>query len=246
MQISIQANTRDLEDKLYLLAKAAQVDPWQVIREEGRLFAQQIVRLTPPQTQAQGRGAVARDFSRAVGVLDKNSFSRAKQEVREPMRELIRRKDNETLEQALNQMDNRGWVVKRFDPADHTGRRNKYGRVTRKSFVMTTDATAARKHLRKMQAAVGWAKGAQVAVIRALGGSVPSWYGKHESASGYAVIDQTENMRVTAVARNIKIPGYQRMVDAALATRERIAQRKIDRLIAGKATNLGFVTILEK
>lgn len=245
MDLSIKADTRDLEDKLYLLAKEARVAPWQVIREEGRLFAQQVVKLTPPQTQAQGRGAVARDFYRAVGVLDSKSFSKAKQEVREPMRELIRRKDNETLQQALNDMDNRGWVVKRFDPADHKGRRNRYGRVSRKSYVMTTDA-AARRHLRWMQGAVGWAKGAQVAIIRALGGVVPSWYGKHEAASGYAITRTGDNPGVTSVARNIKIPGYQRMVDAALATRERITQRKIDRLIAGKATNLGFVTILEK
>lgn len=246
MQLSIQANTRDLEDKLYLLAKEARVAPWQVILEEARLLAQQIVKLTPPQSLAQGRGAVARDFYRAVGVLDKNSFGKAKQEVREPMRELIRRKDNETLQTALNEMDNRGWVVKRFDPTDHTSRRNRYGRVAKKSFIMTTDGPAARKHLRRMQGAVGWAKGAWVAIIRACGGSVPSWYGRHESASGYAIVNPGENPFVRAIARNIKIPGYQRMVDAALATRERITQRKIDRLIAGKATNLGFVTILER
>jgi len=246
VQLSITANTRDLEDKLYLLAKEARVGYEQVLREEARLFAQQIVKLTPPQSLAQGRGAVARDFFKAVGVLDSKSFGRATQEVREPMRELIRRKDNETLQQALNDMDNRGWVVKRFDPTDHTGRRNRYGRVSKKSFVMTTDAAPARRHLRKMQSAVGWAKGAQVAAIRATGGSVPSWYGRHESASGYAVVKAGDNPGVTSIARNIKIPGYQRMVDAALATRERITQRKIDRIIAGKATNLGFVTILER
>jgi hypothetical protein len=246
VEISIVADTRKLEDALYLLAKEARVAPGQVIREESRLFAEQIVKLTPPASLAQGRGAVARDFYRAVGVLDKNSFAKAKQEIREPMRELIRRKDNATLEHALNEMDNRGWRVKPFVKTDHTARRNKYGRVPRKSFVMTTDATAARRHLRLKQQMVGWAKGAWVAVIRATGGRVSSWYGRHESLAGYAKTNFGENPSVLAVARNIKIPGYQRMVDSALATRERITERKINRLIAGKATNLGFVTILER
>lgn len=245
MNLSIEVDTASLENKLYLLAKEARVTPAQVIKEEARLVTENIIRLTPPKTNAQGRAAVKKDFSKAVGILDSDSFGRAKQDIRERMRALIKRKDNVAIQEAMRKMDGRPWIVKPFFPSDHTTRRNKRGRVTQKSFVSTTDAGKAKKYLRELLGRVGWAKGAWVAALIATGGRAPNWYGRHASASGYALANFGENPSVSATARNIKIPNYQRMVSAAVRTRERITQRKIDRLIAGKATNLGFVTILE-
>lgn len=246
MNISIQANTRELENKLYLLAKEARVSPAQVIKEEARLVTENIIKLTPPKTNAQGRAAVNRDFSKAVGVLDQDSFARAKQETREAMRALIRKRDNIALEKALRAMDKRPWQVKPFAKSEHTDRRNAYGRVNRRSFVVTTDANAAKKYLRGVQRSVGWAKGAWVAALIATGGRAPNWYARHAAAAGFAVANFGENPSVSATARNVKIPNYQRMVDGAVRNRERVTQKKINRLIAGKATNLGFVTILER
>jgi hypothetical protein len=48
------------------------------------------------------------------------------------------------------------------------------------------------------------------------------------------------NPSVFAVAYNNKIPGYQAIVSAAVRNRIRVTETKIKRLIAGKATNLGF------
>lgn len=244
MNLDIKIDTRALESKLYLLAREARVAPGVVIKEESRLIAQALVKLTPPANQTQGRNAVKGDFARAVGILDSNSFARAKEDVRLNMRELIRRKDNETLQDALRAMDSRSWVVKRFDPKDHIGRRNRYGRVRRPSFVLTTDAAAARRHLREMLARVGWSKAWLANVLTATGGSVANWFGKHAARAGYVIANFGEGSPgIRATATNIKIPNYQRMVDGAVRNRERVTQTKIDRLIAGKAVNLGFTRI---
>ena len=85
-----------------------------LLKEEMRLLLRDIMRFTPPKSNAQGRKAVNRDVAKAVNVLDGSSFGRAKQDVRDRMRTLIARKDNETLQKVMRNMDGRPWVVKRF------------------------------------------------------------------------------------------------------------------------------------
>jgi hypothetical protein len=99
------------------------------------------------------------------------------------------------------------------------------------------------KYLRDVQSRVGWAKGAWVRTLISAGGTAPSWIARHASKAGTVIANFGENPSVMAIAHNIKIPGYQKLVDTAVRTRERITQRKIDRIVAGKAVNLGFKVI---
>jgi hypothetical protein len=244
--INIDVNAAALEDALYILAREARLEPGRVIKEEARLVTQNIIQLTPPKTLAQGRAKVRGDLARSIGILDQNSFARAQENVRLPMRELIRRKDNETLQDAIRSMNGANWIVKPFDKKDHTSRRNRYGRVTKMSYILTTDAGKARKYFREVMSRVGWAKGAWASALTVAGGRAPNWYGKHAAASGTAFGNFGESPQFSATGFNIKIPNYQRTVSNAVRNRQRVTQTKIDRLIAGKATNLGFVTILDR
>ncbi len=108
---------------------------------------------------------------------------------------------------------------------------------------MWVSDSAANRYLRHLQSRVGWAKGGWAAGLIATGERPPHWIARHAAAAGTVRPNFGVNPFFYATARAVKIPNYQNMVNAAVATRERITQRKIDRIIAGKAVNLGFMVV---
>jgi hypothetical protein len=48
---------------------------------------------------------------------------------------------------------------------------------------------------------------------------------------------------IKATAHNVKIPNYQRMIDAAINSRMRTTMKKIAAVKANKAVNLGFTRV---
>jgi hypothetical protein len=238
--ISVRVDTRQLENKLHVLARVARVTPGQVIKEEVKLATQQIIRLTPPNNLAQGRKAVASDMRNVVTSLPSDSDRPAFK----VLNRVVKSGNVAAIQKILN-----GWKTKpklatngAQIKAEHLNKRTRYGRVHARANLMAL-ARDANRYLREVQSRVGWAKGSWVRTLIAAGGSAPSWIARHASAAGSVIANFGENPRVIAIAHNVKIPGYQRTVDAAIRTRERIAQRKIDRIVAGKATNLGFTVI---
>jgi len=272
VQLSITANTRELEDRLYLLAKQARVDYGQVIREEARLIARNIQQLTPPASHAQGRASIRKDlfggrsvrrsnggFESSIGLFQKIGSST-----------LVPPRNSSTQTVGVNL----GWegsknirIMRKFWKPNasiaemrafhkryqnpRTGRtglvsRSMIGRWKVQDQMWVKDSVA-NQYLRELQSRVGWAKAAQAPVVQAAGGTVAAWIGRHSAASGSvdAKFDG-DNPHVRSTGFDIKIPDYQRVVDNAVKNRERVTERKIDRLIAGRATNLGFVTILER
>jgi len=243
VNLSVKVDTRDLEDKLYLLAREARLAPGRIIQEETKGITQQIIRITPPRNLAQGRKAVERDIGRVVTGLPNLTGG--------PAFDAVNRAAVAKNEALVNRLLGRWKSKPTFTsvPAaikgEHLRKRTRYGRVRARAQLMTY-ARDAKRYLREVQSRVGWAKGAWVSALIAAGGRAPSWIMRHAAKSGSVVANFGENPRVLAIAHNIKIPGYQRMVDAAVRTRERITQRKIDRLIAGKGVNLGFVVFLDR
>lgn len=243
MQISVNVDTRELENRLYLLARAARVTPGVVIKEETKGVTQNIIRLTPPRSLAQGRKAVARDIGRVVTGVP-NVEGESKSPVWKAVNRLAKRGETDKINKILG-----GWRGRpRFTSAaadikrEHIARRNNYGKV-RGAPRLVAMATEARKYLREVQARVGWAKSAWVPALMAAGGSAAGWIRRHAAQSGIVAANFGENPKVYAAARDVKIPGYQRIVSGAVRTREKITQRKIDRIVSGKAVNLGFIVI---
>ncbi len=241
MNLSVSVDTGDLEEKLYLLAKAARVAPGVVFKEETKAICQQIIRLTPPSDIAQGRKAIMGDLSRVV-------YAPEADEVKwKPLAAALKRRDVAAVTKlyANKRAPSFTFTTNQADVrAQHERVRTPRGRVNkgfRPSIAMF--ARDARKYLRDVQSRVGWAKGAWVRALVAAGGTAPAWIARHGAKAGTVIANFLENPRVIAIAHNIKIPGYQKLVDTAVATRVRITQRKIDRIVAGKAVNLGFKVI---
>jgi hypothetical protein len=245
--IEINFDNRGLAAALTQLSRAASVGLGPIIKEESRYLVQLFIKFTPPKNRAQGRKAIEVDLQKAVGLLDQNSFARAREEVRLPMRELIRRRDNVTLEAAMRAMDGNQWIVKDMTPADHVSKRNRYGRVRRKSYVMTTDKGVYRKYLRDVQSRVGWTASGWIPAAKASGARYKRFSDRFGSASGFVNYyfgpAGTQNPYLTAVNRKVKIPNYQDKIDAAFRSRTETTMRKVKRLLAGKAVNLGFTRV---
>lgn len=245
--IDINFENRGLAAALTELAKAAKMGLGPIIKEESRYLVQLFIKFTPPKNRAQGRRAVEADLQKAVGLLDQTSFSKAREEVRLPMRELIRRKDNVTLEAAMREMDGNQWIVKQFTPADHVSRRNRYGRVRKKSFVMTTDSGVYKKYLRDVKSRVGWTASGWVPAAKATGARYKKFSDRFGSSSGFVNYyfgpAGTQSPYLTAVNRKVKIPNYQDKINAGFRSRTETTLRKVKRLLAGKAVNLGFTKV---
>lgn len=241
--LSINVDTYALENKLYLLAKAARVEPGQVIKEEARLVTQNIIQLTPPKALAQGRKRILGDMSRVVQSLDHQKIDW------KPLKTAVEKKNRPAIEALLRNKRSGPRELATSIPiiqGEHLRRRNRYGRVGNGKPVYAALNNIAGKYLRDVQSRVGWAKGSWVSALVAAGGRAPNWYARHAAVAGTAIANFGENPQFTATARNIKIPNFQRVADSAVRNRERVTQKKIDRVVAGKAVNLGFVTILER
>ena len=245
--IEINFENRGLAAALTELSKAASIGLGPIVKEESRYLVQLFIKFTPPKTRAQGRKAVEVDLQKAVGLLDQTSFARAREEVRLPMRELIRRKDNVTLQAAMREMDGNQWIVKQFAPVDHVSKRNRYGRVRKKSFVMTTDSSLYKKYRRDVQSRVGWTASGWVPTAKATGARYKKFSDRFGSASGFVNYyfgpAGIQNPYLTAVNRKVKIPNYQDKIDAGFRSRTETTLRKVKRLLAGKAVNLGFTRV---
>jgi hypothetical protein len=238
MKFTFAINQARYRDGLNTFVHELNADALLLLKEEMRLLLRDIIRFTPPKNLKQGRSAVEADIQKAVGLLDQDSFARAREEVRLPMRELIRRKDNETLQQAMRDMDGRNWIVKPFNKQDHISRRNRYGRVRQKSFIMTTDRIAYRKYVREVQRRVGLAKAGWLRAAEGVGLKLPSWVKRHAGYAKGGYTEPTPN-RMEIVARNgsIKIPNYQqRIVQVALNARRMSIEKEIKRLASGGKT----------
>ena len=241
MKLTFQMNEARYRDVLNRYVQDLKADADKLLREEMRLLLRDMIKFTPPKNKKQGAKAVEADIQKAVGLLDQDSFARAKEEVRLPMRELIRRKDNETLQAALRSMDKHNWIVKPFDKTDHTRVRNAYGRVRRKTYVMTTDRVAYRRYVREVKARVGLAKAGWIKAAEGVGLTLPGWIRRHAGYAKGSFIPPTQN-RLEIVAKNgsIKIPNYaDRVVRVAMQSRRISLESELRRLLAGGKTRRG-------
>lgn len=269
LPITVTTDTWKLEDSLTELAAAARVAPGQVFREETKLLIKSLWDNTPPATNAQGRGAIAKDlfggrkvrrsnggFEDSVGI-----FQRIGNSTQVPPRNGA----TQTIGVRL------GWegsktirIMRKFwrpnasrgemeafhkrNRSPHTGRTSLVSRSTigrwKVQDQMWVKDSVANSYLRWMQSRVGWTKAGFASLMNDVGGAVPNWINRHRSQAGYSRVNlDRPNAYVFGIGYNIKIPGYQRMVDNAVKFREKMTAIKLQRVLDGKATNLGFVRI---
>lgn len=129
-----------------------------------------------------------------------------------------------------------------LDPKLHTDRRNKRGRVRGNIASQLVKNSELNRYVKKVQQSVGWHAGGWVALARVSGYQPPKWVTKHgiPAASGRAILRTGKNPFFKATNYRTSIPGYQRTVDAVVANRAKVIRKNIDKVMKGKAVNLGF------
>ena len=290
MQIQATFNSRDLQDRLFLLAKEARVSQAAVLKEEARIIVQNVMRLTPPATYAQGRKAVSRDLGKvytSLGAIRKKvktmsfpgkeqwqaALTRASRDNDETaVRELLTRPVNGTQQVPVKAHTRNGVAISAYtrtetynspvlpnvsggtqiggslNPNLHTSRRSPRGTVRGETLSQVlTKNKELNDYRKRIQERVGWHMAGWAPLAKLVGAPVKAWVAKTRlaSVSGTASANFTRGGRAFVLGTNfdVKIPGYQRVIDAVIAARMRVAAKKLDRLNKGMAVNLGFTKI---
>jgi hypothetical protein len=135
-----------------------------------------------------------------------------------------------------------------LNPNLHTSRRDNHGRVKGNELSQVVIKNKPLNDYRKeVLSRVGWHIAGWIPLARKVGAKIPAWAGKTrlEASSGTATVNFSNQGKSFVAATNfdVKIPNYQRVVNSVMAARIRIAGRKLDALIQGRAVNLGFTRI---
>jgi hypothetical protein len=144
-------------------------------------------------------------------------------------------------------MDGSTIIGGNLNPNLHTVRRNAQGRVQRDYLSQVVMTSAPLNEYRKqVLSRVGWHKAGWVALAEAVGAKIRPWVKNTRLAttSGIASVNFVgPNPKISATNYDTKIPNYQGLVNFVVNTRIKATVIKIERLIAGKAVNLGFTRV---
>jgi hypothetical protein len=249
--IGIEVRTKKLEDALFRLSSSARVSYGKVIKEEARYVTQTLIRFTPPASLKEGRGAVSLDFGKLVNPLRFDYFKERETEggFYRSISRYIRRREHGKLQALFNNPALKGFygmtllTNKEQISRHHLQRRTRYGRVHSGAKTHAAFATDAVKVMKDIQSRVGWTVSGWIPAARATGARWKKFSGRFEGKSG----SQKSNFGLNPfiIARNfkVKIPNYQKDVDDVLRSRINTTKRKLQRVLAGKAVNLGFVRV---
>ena len=248
--IALEVRTRELEMKLARLADAARVDYGNVIREEGRFVTQTLVKFTPPKNLSQGRNAVAGDMTKLSLPLIYEYFQSRITEggFYKSIARYVRTRATEKLNLLFQNPNLHGFyglqVLRSYEElaAQHRQRRNNRGRIGSKTNFASYSGDY-KKLLSDVQSRVGWTVSGWIPAAKATGSKYKKFSDRFGGKSGAVQYNFGRNPFIFARNTNVKIPNYQRTVDAVLRSRIATTQAKLERVLAGKAVNLGFVRV---
>ena len=255
--IGIELRTKKLEDALFRLSQAGNVQFGQVIKQEGKYILQTVIAFTPPPDRRLGRSAVEADLKRLSNPLSYEYFKTRETTggFYRSISRYVRRRDTAKLQRLFNLPQLSGFyglrVITSIAEMSALHRRNQTakGRIN-SALPFASYAADFKKYRADVQARVGWTINGWIEAAKVCGAKFPKWTQRLKPIR-YAKTGQSGNVRyrfgrnpfITAVNHNVKIPNYQNKVRAALQSRITITQRKLERVLAGKAVNLGFVRV---
>ena len=254
--IEIESRFEGLEYSLARLALAARVDLGLVIKEEAKYAIQTIVKFTPPKSKQQGVNAVRADFSKLAQPLVYSDLEAkaTKGGFYKSMARYVRNRDVEKLRALFRNpnlthyygrplLENEDAITKY-----HKGQRNARGRIKGKPRVLAFGLDF-RRVRNTMEDRVGWTVSGWNASAKVTGARYKKFSDKLKPQAGgnirFGSVQSSFGPQpfIKATAHNVKIPNYQRMIDAAINARLRITMRKIAAVKANKAVNLGFTRV---
>lgn len=242
MSLTFKLHMARLSNDFEELAKATGKGAAEIVRSEGKLFVQDVVRMTPPfggavsteSLNAQkkiGEEAVERDIRRAFALIDLDKIKSAP--ARERLRKLIRKNDLEGIKSVLKAMKFRvNQVVSEIDPQLHQSARDSRGRVRNGKRVWLTRAKGLSAYIRQIKTHVGRSKGGWVAAAQGLGLKLPAWITRHGTAGG-SFTDQTKGTDKPKITiRNNRGSGEDsNIVERAMKNRRRNIGIKLQRAL---------------
>jgi len=254
--IEIESSFSRLEMALHQLAKEAKVGLGLVIKEEAKYAIQTIVKFTPPKQRPQGVNAVRADFSRLAEPLvfqDLQAKATAGGFYKS-MARYVRNRDVEKL-RALFRNPNLTHYYGRplLESEDaikkyHRSQQNSRGGITGKPRVLAFGLDF-RRVRKTMEDRVGWTVSGWNSSAKVTGARYKKFSDKLKAQAGgdirFGSVRSSFGPQpfIKATAHNVKIPNYQRMIDAAINSRIRTTLRKVAAVKANKAVNLGFTRV---
>ena len=249
--VIVTTDFRKLEFALARLSDAAKIGLGPIIKEEARFLVRIITKFTPPKSKKQGENAVQSDMSKLAKTLDENQLdSRAsKGGFYASMAKYTRARDTEKLRMLFQNPGLRYYVGRRMlGSVDeirlaHLQQRNKRGRIP-KDANNVAYLSDMKKFAKEIRGRVGWTLSGWIPAAKATGAPFKKFSDRFGDKAG-TVTSNFVGTRpfIVAVNRNVKIPNYQRTIDAAVASRTRTTLLKINRVLANRAVNLGFTRV---
>ena len=254
--INIETSFERLEMALHELAKEAKVSLGLVIKEEAKYAIQTIVKFTPPKSTKQGANAVRGDFSRLAEPLVFQDLQAKATEggFYKSMARYVRNRDVEKMRALLRNPNLSHYygrpllesedAIKKY----HKDQRNDRGRIRGKPRVLAFGSDF-RRVRSIMEDRVGWTVSGWNASAKVTGARYKKFSDKLKPQAGgnirFGSVQSSFGPQpfIKATAHNVKIPNYQRMIDAAINARLRITIRKVAAVKANKAVNLGFTRV---
>ena len=252
--ITITLENKKLSQALTQLARESNFGLGTIIKEEGKFLTQLFIKFTPPKSKSQGANAVRGDISRMTAVLDYTELmaKATPGSLYQSMARMVRNRETQKLTELLRNPKISYWGGRRVlsditQVAEiHLRSRTKYGRIRSDQNVAGYKADLSR-YTKSIEDRVGWTVAGWVPSAKATGARYKKFSEKLADDSGvvrywFGAASQSQPF-ISAVNKNVKIPNYQSKIDAAFNSRTRTTLKKIDRLLAGKAVNLGFTRV---
>lgn len=129
-----------------------------------------------------------------------------------------------------------------LNPDLHKNRRTRYGKINGMVASQIVKPAELKAYQKKIQSRVGWHASGWAPMAIQAGFPVPAWIMKQNlaSASGMVSMNFGVNPYVHAKNRKVSIPRYQQIVNGAVDSRIKATIKKLNAVLKGKATNLGF------
>lgn len=250
--VSVEWRSKELERALAKLAAAARVGYGDVVREEARYVTQTLIKVTPPKSRKQGEGAINTDFGLLTKQLNYDTFKRGENSrgFYRSMARYIERRDFAKMQLLLNNPNiGRDFYGRQLlkSPSEiaqvHLQRRSRRGRVTGGQGYFASFKVDSDRVMKEIQSRVGWTASGWIPAARATGARFKKFSDRFGGRSGGQISHFGANPFIRARNYKVKIPSYQSTVDFVLRSRIGTTLKKIDRLNAGLAVNLGFIRV---
>ncbi len=254
--IEIETSFDSMEGLLANLARAAKVDLGLVIKEEAKYAIQTIGKFTPPKQKAQGVNAVRADFSRLAEPLVFQDLQAKATEggFYKSMARYVRNRDVEKMRALLRNPNLSHYYGRTLLESEdaikkyHRSQQNARGRIRGKPRVLAFSLDF-RRVQKTMEDRVGWTVSGWNSSAKVTGARYKKFTDKLKpQAGGNKLFGSAQSSFgpqpfIKATAHNVKIPNYQRMIDAAINSRVRTTAKKVAAVLANRAVNLGFTRV---